>query len=106
MMLEANKNGFDVRIHAIGDASATMIIDAVERAEEVCGNKGARFAIEHTDNLKLEDIARMKRLGINAAIQPQHPIGGLGQGVYEESLGEERMSHMWRYREEPMAEST
>ena len=100
MVLEANKNGFDVRIHAIGDASATMIIDAVERAEEVCGNKGARFAIEHTDNLKLEDIARMKRLGINAAIQPQHPIGGLGQGVYEESLGEERMSHMWRYREE------
>ena len=60
-------------IHAIGDASATMIIDAVERAEEVCGNKGARFAIEHTDNLKLEDIARMKRLGINAAVQPQHP---------------------------------
>lgn len=100
MMLEASKNGFDVRIHAIGDASATMIIDAVERAEEVCGNKGARFAIEHTDNLKLEDIARMKRLGINAAVQPQHPIGGLGQGVYEESLGEERMSHMWRYREE------
>lgn len=98
MMLEASKNGFDVRIHAIGDASATMIIDAVERAEEVCGNKGARFAIEHTDNLKLEDIARMKRLGINAAVQPQHPIGGLGQGVYEESLGEERMSHMWRYR--------
>lgn len=43
MMLEASKNGFDVRIHAIGDASATMIIDAVERAEEVCGNKGGAF---------------------------------------------------------------
>ncbi len=100
MVAEADKNGFDVRIHAIGDASATMIIDAVERAEKQNGHKGTRFAIEHTDNLKFEDIARMERLGINAAIQPQHPIGGLGQGVYEGSLGEERMSHMWRYREE------
>lgn len=100
MVLTADENGFDVRIHAIGDASATMIIDAVERAQKTCGKKGTRFSIEHTDNLKFEDIGRMARLGINAAIQPQHPIGGLGQGVYEGSLGEERMSHMWRYREE------
>ena len=41
----------------------------------------------------------MGRLGISAAIQPQHPIGGFPQGMYEKALGEERTSHMWRYRE-------
>ena len=101
MVLAADENGFDVRIHAIGDASATMIIDAVEKARAAHGaNKGTRFEIEHTDNLKFEDIERMRRLGIGAAIQPQHPIGGFGQGFYEVALGEERRADMWRYREE------
>lgn len=101
MVMAADENGFDVRIHAIGDASATMIVDAVEKTRAAHGtNKGTRFAIEHTDTLRLEDIERMERLGINVAVQPQHPIGGFPQGFYEGALGEERMAHMWRYRDE------
>lgn len=101
MVLQADENGFDVRIHAIGDASATMIIDSVEKARAAHGtNKGTRFEIEHTDNIKPEDIERMRKLGIGAAVQPQHPIGGFGQGFYEVALGEERRANLWRYREE------
>lgn len=92
--------GFAPRIHAIGDGAAHMIVNAYEEAVAKCGRKGTRFVVEHTDNLLAEDIPRMNRLGISAAIQPQHPIGGLGQGMYELALGEERTSHMWRYREE------
>ena len=77
-MLEASKNGFDVRIHAIGDASATMIIDAVERAEEVCGNKGG-VLLSSTDNLKLEDIARMKRLALMLWSSRSIPSEALGR---------------------------
>lgn len=96
----ADAEGFPIRIHAIGDATATMIIDAYEKAAKANGYKGLRHVIEHTDNLKAEDIVRMNRLGVSAAIQPQHPIGGFGQGMYELALGEERMANMWRYREE------
>lgn len=95
----ADAAGFSPRIHAIGDAAATMIIDAYERAIAVDGHKGTRFVIEHIDNIRLNDLQRMGRLGISAAIQPQHPIGGFPQGMYEKALGKNRTSRMWRYRE-------
>lgn len=100
LVIASDAAGFAPRIHAIGDATATMVIDAYQAAIEANGFKGTRFCIEHTDNLRFSDIVRMNHLGIAAAIQPQHPIGGFPLGMYEVALGEERTSHMWRYREE------
>ncbi len=95
----ADAAGLPARIHAIGDGSAHMIVRAVEQAEAEHGSKGMRFGIEHTDNLDIEDIKAMHRLGIGAAVQPIHAIGGLPLGIYEDMIGPGRTSHMWRYRD-------
>lgn len=97
----ADRAGFPFRVHAIGDAAATMAIDAMERAEVKNGKKGLRNCLEHTDNIKLEDIDRMVKLGISAAVQPAHSIvGGLSEGCFDAMIGKERNAHMWRYRDQ------
>lgn len=100
LVRQADAAGLPVRVHAIGNATASLALDAFVEAIEANGFKGLRHAIEHTDTLCFEDIARMNRLGIAAAVQPQHPIGGLGLGIFEASIGPDLTAKMWRYREE------
>ena len=63
--------GFQVGIHAIGDRGGLVAIDAMERA--LGGPKPeARFRLEHSQVLRVQDIQRMARLGIIASMQPTH----------------------------------
>lgn len=91
-------NGMGVRIHAIGDATATLAVDAMEEAISRHGSEKMNFAIEHLDTVRLEDLERMAKLGISAAVQPVHSIFGGLDGYFQEMIGEERASKMWRYR--------
>lgn len=101
MVQTADADGHPIRIHAIGDAAATMALDAMEKAAKLHGKKGLRCCIEHTDSIKIADIDRMARMGVSAAVQPCHSIvGGLLPGGYETIIGPERTAHMWRYRDE------
>jgi predicted amidohydrolase YtcJ len=63
--------GFQVGIHAIGDRGGLVALDAMERA--LGGPRPeARFRLEHSQVLRLQDIQRMARLGIIASMQPTH----------------------------------
>jgi len=64
------KAGFAVAIHAIGDAAVRMTINALARAAEE--GPGVRYPhrIEHCVLPTSADIARMRQLGIAAAVQP------------------------------------
>lgn len=101
MVLAADREGFAFRAHAIGDGTAATLLDALERACDAYGYKALRNCLEHTDNIASEDIERMSRLGVSAAVQPAHTMfGGLAPGLFDSMIGLERTARMWPYREE------
>jgi predicted amidohydrolase YtcJ len=93
-VMRAHKLGMQVAIHAIGDKAIEEALDAIEIALEDEGypRKDHRHRIEHCEVIKEDQIRRMKRLGVVAAVQPnfvgewEHP-----GGMYEQRLGAERL---------------
>lgn len=68
----ADKNGLQVMIHAIGDRSNATILDIYEKVSKDDGPRDRRFRIEHAQHLRQEDIPRFGKLGVVASMQPVH----------------------------------
>jgi predicted amidohydrolase YtcJ len=92
---ELLKIGFNMRIHAIGDAGNRVALNAFERALNATGidGKDARFALEHCQVLTPEDIPRLARLGIVASMQPLHATEDMH--FAESRLGPERIKYAY-----------
>lgn len=74
--IEADRLGFQIAVHAIGDAAVRRTIDALEAAQAANGARDSRHRIEHLEVMHTDDIPRLAQLGIVASIQPGHaPIG-------------------------------
>ena len=71
-VLEADRAGLQVAIHAIGDRANSLILDIFEKAVAANGPRDRRWRIEHAQHLKPGDIARFGRLGLVASVQPYH----------------------------------
>jgi predicted amidohydrolase YtcJ len=80
---EATTGGIGVAIHAIGDRAVHAALDGIETALQAeaaqAEEKGAqartrRIRLEHVQLARLDDIARMARLGIVASVQPFHAV--------------------------------
>ncbi|MGC1503298.1 MAG: amidohydrolase [Sulfitobacter sp.] len=85
--VEADRHGFQIAVHAIGDAAVRRTIDALEAAQIANGKRDARHRIEHLEVMHPSDIPRLAALDIVASIQPGHaPIGHIfppdGVGKY------------------------
>jgi predicted amidohydrolase YtcJ len=85
--IEADRHGFQIAVHAIGDAGVRRTIDAYEAAQNANGKRDARHRIEHLEVMHPSDIPRLGALDIVASIQPGHaPIGHIfppdGVGKY------------------------
>ena len=75
--IEADRLGFQIAVHAIGDAGVRRTIDAYEVAQNANGLRDSRHRIEHLEVMHPSDIPRLAKLGIVASIQPGHaPFGG------------------------------
>ncbi|EKU56569.1 amidohydrolase family protein [Acinetobacter sp. WC-323] len=88
----ANDAGFPVAVHAIGDKSVDMALNAIEKSP-----KHQQFInrIEHIEVLSKDDIPRFAQLGVVASMQPDHAISG----NYQESrLGEARMPYSYAWQ--------
>ncbi|MBV9217168.1 MAG: amidohydrolase [Acidobacteria bacterium] len=68
----ADKNGLQVMVHAIGDHSNAAVLDIYERVLRDNGPRDRRFRIEHAQHLRLEDIPRFAKLGVVPSMQPVH----------------------------------
>jgi predicted amidohydrolase YtcJ len=91
----AAKAGFQVAIHAIGDRGGLLALDAMEKA--LGGPKPeARFRLEHSQVLRVQDIERMARLGIIASMQPTHATSDMPWA--DERLGERRLERAYAWR--------
>jgi predicted amidohydrolase YtcJ len=94
---EAMKAGFQIAIHAIGDAGnreALNILESVFRDEP--STAANRHRIEHAQVISLEDIPRLGRLGIIASMEPPHAMED--KAWAEQRLGPERIigAYAWR----------
>ena len=71
-IMEADRAGLQVAIHAIGDKANSMLLDIFERVAAADGPRDRRWRIEHAQHLRPEDIGRFGRLGVIASVQPYH----------------------------------
>ncbi|MFL0364499.1 amidohydrolase [Pseudobacillus sp. 179-B 2D1 NHS] len=69
---EADREGFQIRFHAIGDGAVQLGLDAFEEAQEINGQRDSRHALEHVEVINPNDLPRFKELGVIASIQPSH----------------------------------
>lgn len=92
----ALENGFQICIHAIGDAANRAVIDIYERQIRASRVKDPRCRIEHAQVLAIDDIDRLAPLGIIASMQPTHATSDMYWA--EERLGPERIrgAYAWR----------
>ena len=69
MVTRLDAEGFQVHMHAIGDAAIRMGLDAVEAAHQRNGVRDARHHMAHIQLFDPADIPRFRRLGVIANFQ-------------------------------------
>lgn len=74
MVVKADKLGFQVGVHAIGDKGNNWTLNAYEKAANVNGPRDSRHRDEHAQTLMLSDIPRFAKIGVIASMQPTHCI--------------------------------
>ncbi len=88
------ERGFQVGVHAIGDAAARDVLDAF--AAVLTPGNDRRFRIEHTQIITPEDQQRMARLGVLALVQTTHATSDMPWA--ERRLGPERIRNAYAWR--------
>ncbi|MGE5701761.1 MAG: amidohydrolase [Clostridia bacterium] len=93
-VVEADKEGFRVRFHAIGDGAIRLALDAYEAAQKENGIRDSRHTIEHVEVIHPDDIARFQQLGVIASMQPNHFALSEREG-YTAKIGTEREKYVF-----------
>jgi predicted amidohydrolase YtcJ len=97
--LEASKLGFQLHIHAIGDAGVRQALDSIEYAQGICGKPELPSVIAHVELINTQDIARFASLGVVANMQP---LWAQADGMLLSCvprLGQVRIDQMYRMRD-------
>lgn len=121
MIVERDKEGFQIALHAIGDKANRMALDGFAEAQKLnkrisietsipdsefrkelwLGNKNANFRhrIEHAQVVNPSDFKRFEELGIIASMQPTHAVSD--KRWAESRLGEYRVlgAYAWHLME-------
>ena len=104
---EAMQRGFQLAIHAIGDAGNRESLDILERIFEAHPETASyRHRIEHAQVLHPDDIPRFGELGIIASMEPPHAMED--KTWAEARVGPERIlgAYAWRSLRETGASLT
>ncbi|OCP36203.1 amidohydrolase [Ensifer sp. LC163] len=98
--IEADRLGFQVAVHAIGDGAVRLVLDGYEAAERANGRRDSRHRIEHIEVVHPDDIPRFAELGTVASMQPTHPPGSAGLPLepYLSRIGEARWPYAFAWR--------
>lgn len=96
MVLDVHAAGYQIAIHAIGDAAIEQAIVAVDKALKKVPKADARPRIEHCGFVTDRQIGEMRRLGMIPSPQPVfiHEFGDL----YVDVLGEARSNASYPMR--------
>jgi predicted amidohydrolase YtcJ len=95
LMSRAGMEGYQVAIHAIGDAANDEALAAIdELSADYDGDR--RWRIEHAQVVDPADIARFARHGVIASMQPVHQTSD--REMAEARLGPDRLSGTYAWR--------
>lgn len=92
----ADKAGYHIMIHAIGDKAIHTLLNIYERVIKENGEKDRRLRIEHAQHIAPEDIKRFAELDVVASVQPYHAIDD-GRWA-EEVIGAERIKTTYAFK--------
>ncbi len=97
--LEAAKAGFQLHIHAIGDAGVRQALDAIEHVQQRLGKPELPNVIAHAELVSDSDIAGFAKLNVIANMQP---LWAQADGMLMSCvprLGISRIDQMYRMRD-------
>jgi len=95
---EADRRGWQLEIHAIGDGAIRTVLDAYERTAAANPPRDRRHRVEHIETVTREDIPRFGQLGVVASMQPYHADPSPNQiDVWAGNIGRERAGQAWSW---------
>ena len=95
-IIQADKAGLQVAIHAIGDRANNILLDIFERIIAQSEKRDRRWRIEHAQHLLPADIERIANLDIIASVQPYHAIDD-GRWA-ERKIGRKRCQYTYAFK--------
>jgi predicted amidohydrolase YtcJ len=90
-------SGFQIGVHAIGDAGNREVLDFLEASFKANPRAGMyRHRIEHAQVIAPSDLARPAKLGVIASMEPPHAVED--KAWAEDRLGQQRIlgAYAWR----------
>jgi predicted amidohydrolase YtcJ len=93
--LTASK-GWQLNVHAIGDAGNRLVLDTFETLLTKEQRHALRPRIEHAQVIALDDIRRFARLEVIASIQPTHATSDMNMA--EDRVGAKRIQGAYAWR--------
>ena len=96
MMTKAMRKGYQVNVHAIGDAGNKQILDLYQQEVKATGTGAQRHRIEHAQVVQPSDIPRFKTQGIIPSMQPTHATSD--KNMAETRVGPERIKGAYAWR--------
>jgi predicted amidohydrolase YtcJ len=92
----ALKAGYQVNVHAIGDAANRQVLDAFEAAYKTVDGRALRNRIEHAQIVAAADFPRFVTLKLIASMQPTAPTSDMNMA--EDRVGKERLKGAYAWR--------
>ena len=70
LLVEADKEGFSVHVHSVGNGATKFMLDCIEEAEKITGDMDQRNVLAHLQYVTDEDIKRMGATNSIPAVPP------------------------------------
>ena len=86
--------GVQVATHAIGDRGNRLVLDTYQRV--LGGEDSLRWRIEHAQIVSLQDIPRLRPMGVIASMQPTHATSDMPWA--EDRVGKQRIAGAYAWR--------
>lgn len=97
MLYKGASAGFQMNVHAIGDAANRQLLNSYEWIQEQLGDQQhLRHRVEHAQVVTAEDIPRFAELNLIASMQPTHATSDMNMA--EDRVGPERIrgAYAWQ----------
>ena len=95
-MLEADRAGLQLTVHAIGDEANNVLLNYLEELNKKNGKRDRRFRLVHAQVLAPQDFKRLGQLGVVAEVQPFHLSDDMRW--MEERIGFERTKGAYAFK--------
>jgi predicted amidohydrolase YtcJ len=97
LVADAMSAGFQVGIHAIGDAGNRATLDFIDSVTQAAPKARAlRHRVEHAQVVSPPDIARFASSGVVASVQPPHAVEDKGWAETRVGAGRIAGAYAWR----------